>query len=97
VIGKHQNPFKECYMNRIEQDKVEIARRKSGGGAVYQDLGNTCFSFFIPIYDETSPLDTRVKNNEVIINALSSLDIEAKISGRNDLEVDGKKISGSAY
>lgn len=84
-------------MNRIEEDRVEIARRKSGGGAVYQDLGNTCFSFFIPIYDETSPLDTRVKNNEVIINALKSLEIEAKISGRNDLEVDGKKISGSAY
>lgn len=84
-------------MNRIEEDRVAIARRKSGGGAVYQDLGNTCFSFFIPIYDDTSPLDTRVKNNEVIINALKTLNVEANISGRNDLEVDGKKISGSAY
>jgi len=84
-------------MNRIEEDKVMIARRKSGGGAVYQDLGNTCFSFFIPIYDQTSPLDTRVKNNEVIISALQTFGIDAKVSGRNDLEVDGKKISGSAY
>ena len=97
VIGKHQNPFKECFMNKIEEDDVKIARRKSGGGAVYQDLGNTCFSFFIPIYDDTSPLDTRDKNTEVILSALESYGLKGEVSGRNDLEVNGKKFSGSAY
>lgn len=97
VIGKHQNPFKECFMNKIEEDNVAIARRKSGGGAVYQDLGNTCFSFFIPIYDDTSPLDTRNKNNEVILKALEQFGLNGEISGRNDLELNGKKFSGSAY
>jgi lipoate---protein ligase len=97
VIGKHQNPFKECFMNKIHEDGVKIARRKSGGGAVYQDLGNTCFSFFIPIYDDTSPLDTRNFNNKVILKALDGFGIKGEISGRNDLEINGKKFSGSAY
>lgn len=76
---------------------MSLARRKSGGGCVYQDLKNTCFSFFIPIYDTTSPLDTREQNNIIILDALASLEITGEVSGRNDLLVDGKKFSGSAY
>ena len=49
VIGKHQNPWKECRIREMQRDGVNLARRKSGGGAVYQDLGNTCFSFLDPI------------------------------------------------
>jgi lipoate-protein ligase A len=45
VIGKHQNPYKECYIQKMEADNIALCRRKSGGGAVYQDLGNTCFTF----------------------------------------------------
>lgn len=98
VIGKHQNPWKECYLDRIERDGVTLARRKSGGGAVYQDLGNSCFSFLIPIYDEgILPLDTRKSNNDIILRTMKGFDIDAKVSGRNDLEVNGKKFSGSAY
>lgn len=98
VIGKHQNPWKECYLDRIEQDGVILARRKSGGGAVYHDLGNLCFSFLIPIFDEKmAPLDTRKKNNEIIVRALKRFDLDVKVSGRNDLEVNGRKFSGSAY
>lgn len=98
VIGKHQNPWKECFLDRIEADGVILARRKSGGGAVYHDLGNLCFSFLTPIFDDkVAPLDTRNKNNEIIIKALQKFDIKANVSGRNDLEVDGKKFSGSAY
>ena len=98
VIGKHQNPWKECYLDRIERDGVVLARRKSGGGAVYQDLGNTCFSFLTPIFEENvAPLDTRKKNNGIILAALRTLGIEGTVSGRNDLEVNGKKFSGSAY
>jgi lipoate-protein ligase A len=98
VIGKHQNPWKECFLDRIEQDGVMLARRKSGGGAVYHDLGNLCFSFLTPVFDEkTAPLDTRKKNNEVITRALKHFGIDVKVSGRNDLEANGRKFSGSAY
>ena len=98
VIGKHQNPFKECYMNRINQDGIILARRKSGGGAVYHDLGNSIFSFLTPVFDPNlGPFDTKKDNNEVILDALSTLGIQGEISGRNDLELEGRKFSGSAY
>lgn len=63
---------------------------------MYQDLGNSVFSFINPIED-FSKTDYKTLNNNVLIDAISTFDIKAEASGRNDLEVDGKKISGSAY
>ena len=98
VIGKHQNPWKECHLEKIRSDKVVLARRKSGGGAVYQDLGNMCFGFLTPIFDQSvAPLDARKTNNDVLIRALKRCGIDANVSGRNDLETQGRKFSGSAY
>ena len=77
----------------MEADKVNLCRRKSGGGAVYQDLGNTCFSFINP----KSSQDYKNINNSIVLRALNVLDIEAETSGRNDIIVEGKKVSGSAY
>lgn len=96
VIGRAQNPWKECNTRRMEQDGVKLARRSSGGGAVFHDLGNTCFTFMAgkPEYDKTI-------STQIILNALASLGIQATASGRNDLIVvkdDGeRKVSGSAY
>lgn len=94
VIGRHQNPWKECHLDRMESDNVQLCRRKSGGGAVYQDLGNTCFSFIEPFTDK---VDYKSRNNHVIIQALAQLGVVAEAKGRNDLLVNDRKISGSAF
>ena len=96
VIGRAQNPWKECNTRRMEEDNVRLARRSSGGGAVFQDLGNTCFTFMAgkPEYDKTI-------STQIIVNGLALVGITAEISGRNDLVLNTdngpRKISGSAY
>ncbi|MCU5772466.1 lipoate--protein ligase A [Erwiniaceae bacterium BAC15a-03b] len=96
VIGRAQNPWKECNTRRMAEDNVRLARRSSGGGAVFHDLGNCCFTFMAgkPEYDKSV-------STGIILQALENLGIAAEASGRNDLVVntaDGlRKISGSAY
>ena len=96
VIGRAQNPWKECNTRRMEEDNVRLARRSSGGGAVFHDLGNTCFTFMAgkPEYDKTI-------STSIVLNALNALGVSAEASGRNDLvvkTVEGdRKVSGSAY
>lgn len=96
VIGRAQNPWKECNTRRMEEDNVRLARRSSGGGAVFHDLGNTCFTFMAgkPEYDKTI-------STSIVLNALNSLGVTAEASGRNDLVVKtpegDRKVSGSAY
>ncbi|MBN3053854.1 lipoate--protein ligase LplA, partial [Pectobacterium brasiliense] len=53
VIGRAQNPWKEWNTRRMEEDGIKLARRRSGGGEVFHDIGNTCFTFMAgkPEYD----------------------------------------------
>ncbi|MFU1554036.1 lipoate--protein ligase A [Aeromonas sp. A04] len=96
VIGRAQNPWKECNTRRMEEDGVTLARRSSGGGAVFHDLGNSCFTFMAgkPGYDKSI-------STAIVLDALKRLGVSAFASGRNDLLVatqDGeRKVSGSAY
>jgi lipoate-protein ligase A len=76
----------------MEQDGVVLARRKSGGGAVYQDLGNSCFTFLTSRKDYDIP-----RNTSIIVNALKHFNIHAEPTGRNDITVGGRKVSGSAF
>lgn len=92
VIGRSQNPWVECKTDKMEEDGVYLARRQSGGGAVFHDLGNTNFTFLSPKEDYNQDA-----NFQIIINALKKLGIEATQSGRNDMQVGERKISGSAF
>ena len=98
IIGRNQNIFKECKLEKLKANKVNICRRHSGGGAVYQDLGNLCFSFITPIPDPLYlPLNIKDHNNLIILKALKDLGLKAESQGRNDLTLSGKKFSGSAF
>lgn len=92
VIGKNQNPWKECRVDLLEKEGGKLARRISGGGAVFHDLGNLNFSFLVD--KEKFHIPSQL---EVILLAAKKLGINAQFSGRNDLVVDGKKFSGNAF
>lgn len=92
VIGANQNPYLECDIEKIYSDGGKIARRRTGGGAVYHDLGNLNFSFVAN--QENYDVD---KQFSVIIHGLKNIGIDCVKSGRNDIETCGKKISGNAF
>ena len=92
VIGRNQNPYIECNLEKMRQDGVFLARRKTGGGAVYHDLGNLNYTIIA-----NEPYADKDKWNKIICKVLADKGIEAYLSGRNDLLVEDKKISGSAY
>lgn len=92
VIGRNQDVRAECRVQEFLAAGGRIARRKSGGGAVYHDTGNLNFSFIASAdhYDVRRQLG-------VIVKALVRFGIRAEISGRNDLTVSGRKFSGNAF
>lgn len=92
VIGQNQNPYAECDVDFAQEHSVWIARRMSGGGAVYQDLGNLNYTFLSRKKDYSF-----ARNIKIILSALESLYLPAKVSGRNDILIDSKKISGNAF
>ncbi len=93
VIGKNQNARAEVDDNVLKDKKIKIARRITGGGAVYHDMGNVNYTFISGGRDNGTDFKYFT---EPIISALSELGVEAELSGRNDILVDGKKISGNA-
>ena len=92
VIGKNQNPWAECNCNTLSENGGKLARRLSGGGAVFHDLGNLNFTFI----SSADNMDVQ-KNLKVIQAACHMAGIETEISGRNDILADGKKFSGNAF
>ncbi len=94
IIGRNQNTLEEINHEYVTQMGIHVVRRMSGGGAVYHDHGNLNFSF-ITNYDKAS-LNNFKKFTTPVINVLKKLGLDAEMSGRNDILVDGRKISGNA-
>jgi lipoate-protein ligase A len=92
VIGRNQNAWKQCRTGEMEADNIKLARRLSGGGAVFHDLGNLNFTFIMShrLYDLARQL-------EVILKAAQSQGVSAEFSGRNDITALGRKFSGNAF
>lgn len=93
VIGKHQNPWKEVDLSRTREKNHVVARRLSGGGTVYHDLGNINFSF---IRTKNQDFVNFKEHIEPISAALKELGIANIISPRNDIFVNEHKVSGNA-
>ena len=94
IVGKHQNTLEEINAAFVKERNIAVARRLSGGGAVYHDLGNLNYTF-ISSLEKTGETDFSVFC-EPIKKALRSFGVAAEISGRNDMTIGGKKFSGNA-
>ena len=92
VIGRNQCAWRECNVSLLREDGGYLARRLSGGGAVYHDLGNLNFTF---LYDKS--MEDIYKQTSVVAKAVATFGLNPQQSGRNDITIDGRKFSGNAY
>lgn len=92
VVGRFQNPWAECRPHALAAEGAVLARRQSGGGAVWHDPGNLCFSFI----GDREGFDRRA-NTAVVVDALRALGAPAYADDRLDVRIDGAKVSGSAF
>lgn len=94
IIGKNQNTVEEINADYVKEHNIHIVRRMSGGGAVYHDLGNLNFSFIMR--DDGSSFHNFKKFTEPVVQALLELGVDAELTGRNDIQIGERKISGNA-
>jgi lipoate-protein ligase A len=94
IVGKNQNALEEFNTSYADEKDIQVIRRLSGGGTVYHDLGNLNFSF-ITSYDGKNFHNYR-KFVQPIVNALNKMGVPAELNSRNDIFVNGRKISGNA-
>ena len=93
IIGVNQNALEEVNLDYTKREGIKVVRRLTGGGAVYHDMGNVCYTVIAP-YDREK--DNYKEFTKPVVEYLSSLGLNATLSGRNDVLIDEKKISGTA-
>ncbi len=93
IVGVNQNTLQEVNLAYTEANDIKVVRRLTGGGAVYHDTGNICYTVISPFNPEENAY---IRFTSPIIEYLNTLGVKAEFSGRNDITVDGKKISGNA-
>ena len=96
IVGRHQNTWAEVNIDYVREHHIPVIRRLSGGGAVFHDLGNINYSFMESAQTDEDTAGTFQRCTQPIIEALRAFGVEAYLSGRNDLLIDGKKFSGTA-
>lgn len=94
IIGKNQNTHEEINSEYVQKNGIHVVRRLSGGGAVYHDLGNLNYSFITK--DDGQSFHNYRKFTEPVVQALRRLGVQAELTGRNDIQVGERKISGNA-
>lgn len=94
IVGKNQNTIEEINQTYVEEHQIKVVRRLSGGGAVYHDLGNLNFTFIVN-GEEASNMDLHAFCRP-IARALNQLGVPAKVNGRNDITIEGRKFSGNS-
>ena len=94
IFGRNQLMENEINMDYIRSHGIEYYRRKSGGGCVYADLSNIMFSYITDDFNVSFTFDRYL---QLIARTLNKLGVQAMASGRNDITVDGKKVSGNAF
>lgn len=94
IIGKYQNALEELHAGYVREHGIQVTRRLSGGGAVYHDLGNINYTFIV---DGTLGSSMNLsKFCRPLLETLQGFGIRAELTGRNDISIEGKKISGNA-
>ena len=96
IIGRNQNACREFDSDYAREHGIAIVRRMTGGGAVYHDLGNLNYSIFAFESDANKRYIDFAPFAEPVLSALRALGVNAEFSGRNDILVNGRKVSGSA-
>lgn len=93
IVGINQNTVQEVNLDYTTSHGIKVVRRQTGGGAVYHDLNNLCYTVIAPFREN---VDNYRRFTAPVIEYLNTLGVKAEFSGRNDIVIDGKKISGNA-
>lgn len=94
IFGRNQLIENEVNLDFVKSHGIQYYRRKSGGGCVFADFSNIMFSFITPHFNKDFVFDTYLSR---VVGVLKGLGLNAEFSGRNDILVDGKKVSGNAF